>query len=105
MGLRQRQWAKRARVNLMDLLGGKCAHCGTRSRLTFDCIIPQGDKHHKFDTSRRMSFYRQQHFNFGNVQILCEKHQAKKSLKDRKRLNLLFLVKHPRRRQAENIPF
>jgi len=85
----------------MDLLGGKCVKCGTRDKLTFDCIIPQGDKHHKKDSSVRMSFYRWQHFNFGNIQILCEKHNALKSLTDRKRLNLLALVFQPKRRKVD----
>lgn len=72
MGARQKEWARKARKTLRATLGNKCALCGTTRRLEFDCIIPQGDAHHKFDTSARMSFYRQQ-FREGNLRLLCQR--------------------------------
>jgi len=55
-----RVWANRALVRLRRLLGCACAHCGKTSRhalLEFDCITPQGDRHHRFETDRRATFY------------------------------------------------
>lgn len=78
MGARQKDWARRARVKLMEELGGCCAECGTTEKLTFDCKVPCGDKHHKMDSSARMSFYHAQHRE-KNVQLLCEKHNAEKA--------------------------
>lgn len=72
MARRQKEWARRTRDGLLAALGRQCAWCGTTANLQFDCIIPQGDHHHKIDWSHRMSFYRQQHTE-GNLQILCER--------------------------------
>lgn len=83
MSQRHKEWARRARVKLLAELGDKCAVCGVASwaaDLQFDCIAPQGDAHHRKDTSARMSFYRKQH-RLGNVQSLCpECHKEKTSL-------------------------
>jgi len=67
--------AKVRRALLFRILGGRCHRCGTTENLTFDCITPQGDAHHKFDTSRRMTFYFRQ-FHADNIQILCDKCNA-----------------------------
>lgn len=72
MGQYEKQWARRKRAELTVELGSLCVNCKREDDLEFDCIIPQGDKHHKMDTSARMSFYRAQHRN-GNIQLLCEK--------------------------------
>lgn len=77
MGMRQKEWARAKRAELLAALGGCCAECGTTENLTFDCIQDQGDAHHKFDTSARMSFYRRQHA-LGNLQILCHFHNSVK---------------------------
>lgn len=79
MAARQKEWARRAKVALMAELGGKCVECGTTANLTFDCIIPQGDKHHRLDMARRISFYRKQHYEHKNVQLLCKSDNEKKS--------------------------
>jgi len=81
MGKRQKDWARNERFRLMFLLGGCCAVCGSTQNLTFDCIKPQGNQHHALDTERRMIFYRRQHA-VGNVQILCNYHNAKKGCYD-----------------------
>lgn len=73
MAKRQREWAKRARILLIMVLGGTCKECGTKDELEFDCINPVGDWHHQgTDSSGRMSFYRAQH-RADNVQLLCKK--------------------------------
>lgn len=81
MGKRQKAWAKSKRIQLMAQLGGKCAHCGATVRLEFDCIDPQGGAHHKLSSDMRMCFYRSQHRR-GNIQILCEECNHRKSWKD-----------------------
>ncbi len=53
------------------------AFCGTTEQLEFDCIKPMGDKHHRYDTSQRMSFYRRRHAE-GNLQVLCSTCNARK---------------------------
>ncbi len=65
-----KDWAKRKRRELMELLGNVCAHCGTDENLEFDCISPRGDAHHRGEASQRMCFYRRQ-FREGNLQVLC----------------------------------
>ena len=81
MGRKQKQWAVRARRKLMSFLGDRCAICFTDQNLTFDCIIPTGDRHGKKDTSARMSFY---HFQFysDNLQILCEDCHHRKNTRE-----------------------
>lgn len=72
MGKRQKDWARRKREDLLDVLGRKCARCGSKQNLTFDVITPGRDtKHRGMDTSARMSFYRWQ-FSIGNLQVLCK---------------------------------
>lgn len=77
MAKRQKEWAKRTRAQLLALLGAICRRCGSREHLTFDCIIPTGPKHHRFDTSHRMSFYRSMH-QIGNLQVLCHECNSRK---------------------------
>ena len=73
MAKRQREWAKKKRLQLRRLLGMKCQQCGSKDyrKLEFDVIIPVGNEHHrKMEWSWRMSFYWQQ-FKVGNLQLLC----------------------------------
>jgi len=82
VGKAQKDWARRERVRLTEVLGGECAACGTKENLEFDCKEPCGDRHHRMDTSMRMCFYRKQHA-LGNVQLLCQLHNNRKSIDDR----------------------
>lgn len=77
MGVRQKEWAKKAKKKLMVELGGKCVECGTKRKLTFDCVIPTGHAHHKMSFDRRMSYYRAQAADC-NLQILCKRHNDEK---------------------------
>ena len=70
MAKAQKEWARRKRSELLELLGNVCAHCGTTENLEFDCISPRGDRHHRGEASQRMCFYRRQ-FREGNLQVLC----------------------------------
>lgn len=77
MAKRQKAWARKARVTLLCILGKICRHCGSTNDLEFDCIVAQGDEHHKMDTSARMSFYHRE-YRKNNLQVLCDKcHRAK----------------------------
>lgn len=78
MGALQRRWAAKTSRKLKLLLGGHCAICGTTRNLEFDCIVPCGHWHHRIEWSWRLSFYRSQ-FQQGNLQLLCTKHNARKS--------------------------
>lgn len=81
VGQRQKAWAKVARKGLAEALGGKCCKCATQDALEFDCIIPQGDAHHRMEASARMSFYRAQH-RANNLQLLCEVCHRKKTINE-----------------------
>lgn len=81
MGKRQKVWARQARFRLLFLLGGECRECGSVEDLTFDCIEPRGDSHHRLDTASRMSFYHKEH-KAGNLQVLCMACNVKKSLQE-----------------------
>jgi 5-methylcytosine-specific restriction endonuclease McrA len=75
---RQSKWAQRKRAEVTFILGGKCAHCGTKESLTFDCIRPVNAGHHKMSSSARMTFYVRE-MRKGNLQILCHACNVKKS--------------------------
>ena len=83
MGLRQRQWARRRRLQLRRLLGMKCIKCGSCDyrKLEFDCIIPAGDNHGRKEWSWRMSIYNF-HYKQNNLQLLCDKCHNKKTAEE-----------------------
>ena len=72
MGARQKEWARKERRRIKQLLGGKCQVCGSPDDLEFDCNEPRGSRHHGMDTSQRMSFYRAQ-LRMGNLLLLCSR--------------------------------
>lgn len=74
---RQAVWAKKKRAHLLEVLGPICKHCGAVNCLTFDCIRPMGDAHHRLSSVARMTFYVRQ-FNEGNLQVLCSSCNTKK---------------------------
>ena len=76
-----KDWARRERVRLMTILKPVCVLCGTTECLTFDCIKPMGDAHHKGSTDQRMTFYRRQ-FRAGNLQVLCSSCNSAKQAKE-----------------------
>lgn len=53
------------------MMGMRCAVCGGMTDLQCDCIVPQGDEHHRMDSARRITFYARQ-YTLGNLQLLCE---------------------------------
>lgn len=81
MSKQEKARGRRRRQALLDELGGKCVWCGTTEKLEFDCIIPQGDKHHRKDAAARMDFYYAQH-RLKNIQILCSEDNRIKSVID-----------------------
>lgn len=78
MAKRQKEWAKRTRDRLFDLLGRKCQHCGATEELEFDVIVAHNNDHHrKYDWSQRMTFYKRQ-YEANNLQVLCTKCNSRK---------------------------
>lgn len=77
MGKADKRWAIRKRAELLEALGAVCCWCGSLENLTFDCISPRGDGHHKGSTDQRMRFYLREHEN-DNVQVLCGSCNARK---------------------------
>jgi 5-methylcytosine-specific restriction endonuclease McrA len=78
MGKHQRDWAKKETNRLRELLGGRCACCGSDKDLEFDVILPDGSDHHrKYEWSWRLSFYRF-HYKANNLQLLCSKCNSRK---------------------------
>lgn len=92
MSKKEKARGRRRRKELLEVLGNKCAWCGTTHNLEFDCIIPQGGKHHRMDAAVRMDFYWRQHHK-GNIQILCKKDNHDKSVADADFLQKLEMMK------------
>lgn len=107
MSKQEKARGRRRRKELLEALGNKCAWCGTTEKLEFDCIIPQGDKHHRKDAAARMDFYWQQHRK-GNIQILCNLDNREKSVLDAEFLQKLEQMKEAaaqRQKDVEEVPF
>lgn len=69
-GSRQTRWAREKRAWMMAVLGGKCVRCALTTNLTFDCIRPTGDRHHRMSSVQRVTYYMRQ-MRAGNLQVLC----------------------------------
>lgn len=80
MSTRRTQWAIRKREWLTAALGGRCVICSVPVCLTFDCIVPTGDRHHRMSQVQRMSYYMHQ-ARMGNLQLLCSACNSKKGAK------------------------
>lgn len=104
MAKRQKEWARRERTRIMAILGNVCAECGSTDSLEFDCIFPQGDKHHKLATDSRMCFYRVQ-LARENLQLLCTDCNSEKSLRDKLLLQGTLDPHHLPSPARENNPF
>lgn len=70
MGKRQRQWAKRARRQLIDQLGGRCVDCGTTDDLQLDHKYQRTWKCRELDTSRKVAMYRREAAR-GLLEVRC----------------------------------
>lgn|SRR5574339_16971 len=69
--------AYRRRLTLIDTLGGKCAHCGTRKNLEIDHIHGRDwDPAKKSRWSRIVIYEREA--KEGKLQVLCRKCNKKK---------------------------
>ena len=79
MSAYHKEWARKARAALMAELGGRCVWCNDTEELTFDCIMPRGDGHHRGSTDQRMCFYRKEHREHRNVQVLCHRCNSRKA--------------------------
>jgi hypothetical protein len=81
MGARQKDWARRERIRIIAILGGKCTDCHSQEQLELDCIEPRGHCHHSAEASVRISFYRKQ-MREGNLALRCRSCHAKKTCRE-----------------------
>ena len=84
MARRQRRWARESLDRLRIALNGRCNRCGDKEHLEFDCIKPQGHKHHSQGIGFRATFYWRQ-ARAGNLQLLCRNCHSLKTLTDNAR--------------------
>jgi len=84
MKSRQAIWAANEKLRMKFILGSKCARCGCTNCLTFDCIRPTGDKHHRMGSVARVTFYRNQ-LRMGNLQLLCSECNSRKGAAEQPR--------------------
>jgi 5-methylcytosine-specific restriction endonuclease McrA len=70
-------WSQEQKARMKQILGGRCVRCGTTENLTFDCIQPKGDAHHRLGSVNRVAFYKEE-MRRGNLQILCALCNSKK---------------------------
>lgn len=82
MGLRQKEWATRARKAIIVALGGKCQQCGTKRKLELDVVYrtardPHSKHHRQWSFDRRVSFWRAEMAE-NNLQLLCSPCNASK---------------------------
>lgn len=62
---------------MLRVLGERCVRCGLTTNLTFDCIRPTGDRHHRMSSVQRVTYYCEQ-MRRGNIQVLCHNCNSKK---------------------------
>lgn len=69
---------------MIRILGGKCAYCNATACLTFDCIVPTGDAHHRLSSVGRVTYYKREMAR-GNIQLLCSECNSRKGAKAQSR--------------------
>jgi len=77
---RTTEFAYRKRDAIFEVLGSKCAACGSKKNLEFDLIVPTPlpkSHHHNLSFAHRMIFYCRQ-LSAGNLQVLCSKCNSRK---------------------------
>jgi 5-methylcytosine-specific restriction endonuclease McrA len=72
MGKRQREWAKKRRLELIVELGGKCAECGTTRKLEVDHVDGRDWEVRRKESSARVSKYWKEHREGVRLQVLCQ---------------------------------
>lgn len=80
MAKRQRDWAKRVRITLIEQLGGKCVDCAGVKELELDHIKPcdWAEQRKRMDQSMRMTIYRRE-AKQGKLTVRCRSCNASKS--------------------------
>lgn len=74
MARRQREWAKRARLQLIESLGGKCVDCGSVEELQLDHIEPctWAERRPFMEQSQRLSVMRRE-AKEGKITVRCKR--------------------------------
>ena len=75
MGRRQRDWAIRARQELIDDLGGRCCYCDTSLDLQINHIYGRNYSLRNLDMSARISIYKEE-AKQGLINVACIKCNA-----------------------------
>lgn len=86
-------FAQRKREAIFEVLGRRCAACGSVKDLEFDviCPTPHTKSHHQnFSFAQRMIFYCRQLCG-GNLQVLCSKCNSSKGRANRRYIEPLIL--------------
>jgi len=71
MGKRQREWAYRKRLELIDLLGGVCDNCGSIKELEIDHMDGRDYNCEDTDQSVRVSKYFREYRSGVRLRVLC----------------------------------
>lgn len=70
MGARQRAWAARVRLQLIEQLGGVCVDCGSTEKLEFDHRVPRRWVNRHLDPSWRISKIKAE-IAAGEIELRC----------------------------------
>lgn len=71
MGKRQREWAIRKRQELVQLLGGVCANCGSTEDLEIDHINGRDYKLEETSSDQRVTRYWREYNAGVPLRVLC----------------------------------
>jgi 5-methylcytosine-specific restriction endonuclease McrA len=85
-------FAQRKRAAIFEVLGERCAACGSRGDLEFDVIVPTRapkSHHGNYSFAQRMIFYCRQ-LSAGNLQVLCSKCNSRKHRSERRYIDPLL---------------
>ena len=77
VNVRARRWRELVRQDLLELMGERCAFCGSTDDLTFDHLRARDWKLEKVGSVQRMRIFRKE-FWAGKLQLLCRSCNSRK---------------------------
>ena len=72
----QREWAKRKRRELIEILGGKCEICHTTEKLEVDHVDGRDYELAKISQDQRIIRYMREYREGKRLRVLCKSHNA-----------------------------